>query len=188
MASEAGLRSLVCPKWGIVIDTELSNEGAAMKDIFRSVLGLILATLVATAQGSQASLPIDTTKPYAYIQFDRLGERQPLSENEIACGLWLRLSNNSRIPISVRVFDPGTSDPGIGLAHEVVKVSIPAWGAKSETDRPPDRSEPPVGYLLGVGSRRVVQPGRELLFAIPANHIDARWYLRVQFEFELPEV
>lgn len=158
-----------------------------MKEVYRLLQGLILAMAPGMAQGSDLNLAIDPAKPYVHIQFDRLGERKPISENEISCGLWLRFSNNSRIPISVRTFDPGTPDPGIGLMHEVVRVVAPVGFGTSPGDRVTTGSAPPVGYEMDVGSRTVIPSGRHLLFGVPADHVDPKWYLRVRFEFEIAQ-
>ena len=96
-----------------------------MKDSNRLVFILVLTTSAVMAQAGNQNLAIEPDKPYVYIQLDHLGDRKPIDENEISCGLWLRLSNNSRIPIGVRTFDPGTKDPGVGLMHEVVRVLTP---------------------------------------------------------------
>lgn len=145
---------------------------------------IIAAAIAQAAQSSNFRIVIDNAKPYVYIRLDHLGERKPISEVEMACGLWLRMTNNSRVPISVRTFDPGTPDPGVGLMHEVVRVVVPIGSGAPPSAR--EALQPPVGYDLDVGSRAVIRPGQEVLFSVPANHIDPRWYLRVRFELELP--
>lgn len=50
-------------------------------------------------QGEQIS--IDATKPYVYLVFDHIGPRKPLRIGEPDEGIWLRLVNNSKYPISV---------------------------------------------------------------------------------------
>ncbi len=145
---------------------------------------IIAAAIAQAAQSINYRMVIDTAKPYVYIRFDHLGERKPISEDEMACGLWLRMTNNSRVPISVRTFDPGTRDPGVGLMHEVVQVVVPIGPQVPPSGR--EASQPPAGYDLDVGSRTVIRPGQEVLFSVPANHVGPRWYLRVRFELELP--
>lgn len=148
---------------------------------------LIIAAVAGVAQSDNLRLTIDNSKPYVYIRFDHLGQRKPISEREMTCGIWLRIANNSRVPISVRTFDPGTPDPGIGLMHEVVKVVAPIGAGPSSSVRDLEASGPPIGYDLDVGSRTVIAPGRDLLFAVPADHVNPKWYIRVRFEFDLPE-
>src|SRR3954468_15275739 len=85
------------------------------------VLGLLLSGLL-NAEPRTATISIDPARPYVQVVFDHIGIRKPLDSEETDRGLWLRLKNNSRIPISVASFDPGTGDPGLALSHEVVKV------------------------------------------------------------------
>src|SRR5712692_3054608 len=69
---------------------------------------------------------IDPSKHYVYLKFDHVGDREPLSADEPSKGLWLRLVNNCRLPITVATFNtenPGP-DPGIGVYDEVVKVPV----------------------------------------------------------------
>ena len=154
-------------------------------NILSLVLQCIIAAAIAqAAQSGNSRTVIDNGKPYVYIRLDHLGERKPISEDEMACGLWLRMTNNSRVPIRVRTFDPGTPDPGVGLMHEVVRVVVPIGPGEPPIAR--GALQPPVGYDLDVGSPTVIRPGQEVLFSVPANHIDPRWYLRVRFELELP--
>src|SRR5580658_7716336 len=140
------------------------------------MIRLALVLLIAiTVFAQKATLPfvIDGTKPYVYLKFDHTGPRKPVFEGEVREGLWLRLVNNSRIPIRVGTFDPGT-DEGMGVIHEVVALRSSLYA----TTEP---SKPPEGYDMEVHSVEVLPPGKSILFSVPLNHVGPKWYLRVQF-------
>jgi hypothetical protein len=67
-------------------------------------LVILLAAVSPQAIESQATakLALDATKPIVYIQFDHAGPRQPVEQDEPATGLWLRLVNNTIVPIEVK--------------------------------------------------------------------------------------
>jgi hypothetical protein len=69
------------------------------------------------------SFVLNPAKPYAYIVFDHAGQRPPLCPGESSYGYWLRLVNNSTLPIEVTVFATNYPKPGAGdvLLDEVVK-------------------------------------------------------------------
>jgi len=78
----------------------------------RSGLGpsIMLLALASSglAQMSPQQFVIDQSKPYVYLRFDHLGNREPAHGGESAKGLWLRLVNNCNLPIKISVFDVGT--------------------------------------------------------------------------------
>ena len=156
----------------------------------RLVIFLGVIVLAALMQKLNPSFVIDDTKPYVYIDFERIGNRAPLSDDEPSEGLWLRLVNNCNVPIRVRTFATGTNDPGIGLFDEI--VTSPVWGGgyknKSETlHGGPPQEKPPQGYSFEVASQTIISPGEHVLFSVPRNHVSADWHLRVEFELEPPK-
>src|ERR1700728_4517319 len=82
---------------------------------------LILTVFALPHRAQTTSCIIDSSLPYVYLKFDHVGAREPVFPGEDRRGLWLRLVNNSRIPIEVGIFNPETNDPGIGVFDEVVK-------------------------------------------------------------------
>jgi hypothetical protein len=88
-------------------------------NIRSSLLGLFV--LVGTLLPAKESFVIDSSKPYAYVEFDHIGRRTPARDKEVAEGIWLRLVNNSPAPIKVRVFDLGAGEPGVGMNYDVVR-------------------------------------------------------------------
>jgi hypothetical protein len=151
-----------------------------------AAIGLMFALGPAFAQESPINLAIDPSKPYVEIVLDHAGKRRPLSEFEAPTGLWLRLKNNSRIPIRVTTFEPGTTDPGIGIADEVL-ASEPSR-AMNQQQSSRLRIAAGKGYSFDVGSPAVIGPGRSLLFSVPLDHVGPDRYFRIRFEFGLPPV
>jgi len=146
--------------------------------------------LAALMQKQNPSFVIDDTKPYVYIDFERIGNRTPLSDDEPSEGLWLRLVNNCNIPIRVRTFATGTDDHGIGLLDEIVTSPVRGRGYKRNSGTlhgGPPEEKPPRGYSFEVVSYTVVSPGEHLPFSVPRNHVSPDWHLRVEFELEPPK-
>jgi hypothetical protein len=141
------------------------------------------------AQNRDAGFVIDSTRPSVYIEFERVAKRKPVSDEEVSSGVWLRLMNNTRVPIRVMTFEPGTGDPGVGVMDEVVQVNNPVGFGPSGTNVETlsyEQAGSPKGYSLDVGSSATIPGGDSLLFGVPLNHVGQSWYLRVRFEFELP--
>jgi hypothetical protein len=141
------------------------------------VLFSVLSASAASAQVQKKppSFVIDPSQPYVYLKFDHVGKRQPLSRHELDRGLWIRLVNNCRLPITVATFDTETSDPGIGVDDEIVPVDL---NAPSEQ---PNESIPE-GYSSGdVVNTTTVAPGTSLLLSLLANHVGRSWELQIRF-------
>src|ERR1700730_11975372 len=160
---------------------------------FRLALILTVASTILAAQDMTQSFVIDTTKPYAYVKFDHVADRKPLSSNESPKGLWLRLVNNCRIPIIVAIFNPGTGDPGVGIYDEVVPVVIkgPFFQGLRAGEKPPklaqpSHEKPTAGYAAEVFSTTTIAPGSDLLFSVPLNHVSQFWYLQIMFNLDVP--
>jgi hypothetical protein len=159
--------------------------------LFRACLVLIFTVSVASGQQDTKPFVIDSSKPYVYLKFDRVADRKPLSPEEASRGLWLRLVNNCRIPIIVAVFNPGTGDPGFGVLDEVIPIG-PVKGLMSSGPRAQPHHEevakerPPEGYSSEVFSTTTIQPGNDLLFSVPLNHVSPSWHLQVKFQLDLP--
>jgi hypothetical protein len=142
-----------------------------------------------TAQNQNSSFVIDSSRPCVYIEFQRVAKRKPLSDEEVSTGVWLHLKNNSRVPIRVMTFDPGTGDQETGVMDEVVQVNSPVGFGPSGNQAQPvtfEAAGSPKGYSLDVGSTAVIGPGESLPFSVPLNHVGPSWYLRVRFDFDLP--
>jgi hypothetical protein len=154
------------------------------------VLFSVLSASAASAQAQKrpSSFVVDTSHPYVYLKFDHVGKRQPLSRQELDRGLWIRLVNNCRLPITVATFDTETSDPGIGVDDEIVPVDLnaPPIGRGSHAGEGPPTEQPnasiPDGYSSGdVVNSTTVAPGTSLLINLPANHVGPSWELQIKF-------
>lgn len=150
---------------------------------------LIAVTNVFAQNGSVRDFVIDQSKPYVYLKFDHIGPRKPVQDGEGNTGIWLRVVNNCRIPI---VF---VSLPGIGLVDEVVDTEpIFQIFNSAEEEKEAQRHEQlrkqkqkPTGYTYEIYGVVRVQPGKEILFNVPLNHVDVDgdWYMRVKFALDL---
>lgn len=165
--------------------------------LFSSVALLSVAS-DANDGGAKHAFLIDPSKHYVYLKFDHVGDREPLSADEPDKGLWLRLVNNCRVPITVAIFNTENPGPhrGIGVYDEVVSTAgkghLPILYFPSKRENQAKTStqaqeEPPEGYSLpDVFSTTTISPGEDLLFNLPQNHVGSSWYLQVRFYFALP--
>jgi hypothetical protein len=158
-------------------------EVSTLSRILFLVLQLVSLNTTALAAPKPQSFLLDPSKPYTYLKFDHVGERQPIPGEERAQGLWLRLVNNCRIPIVVATFNYGEGTSSVGVYHEVVRVT--RKGVPNSPDS--SQTEPPSGYPLSeLIETTTIAPGANLLFSVPLDHVGPFWYLQVRFYFELP--
>jgi hypothetical protein len=150
--------------------------------------GLVLATMFTATGLSMAlaqappKLALNAEKPIVYIEFDHAGPRTPVQEGEPAKGLWLRLVNNSTIPIVVQANGTST-DPNMTILPDTiiaVKGRIPKSG--------PVKRAIPSGYASDTGTPLTIEPGKSLVFSVPSNHVSPTWSMQVPFQFSLPAV
>ena len=136
---------------------------------------------------------VNHSKPYVYLTFDHIGSRNPVKDGEGETGLWLRVVNNCRIPIVFMSFAMPKGDPGVGLMDEVVDVEpmIQIFNS-AEEEKEYDRHEElrklkhkPAGYAFETGGIVRVQPGKDVLFSVPLNHVDDDWFMRVKFALDV---
>lgn len=162
-----------------------------------SICFLFLAVTSALAQNiSVQDFVIDHTKPYVYLKFDHIGPRKPVENGEGNTGIWLWVVNNCRIPIVLASFVMPEGDPGIGLMDQVID-SQPMMQIfnSAEEEKEYQRHErlrklkkKPDGYWpFETSGIAQVQPGEDILFSVPLNHVDVDddWYMRVQFALDL---
>jgi hypothetical protein len=84
-------------------------------------------------------------------------------------------------------------DAGVGLMDEVIDVeptlqifSTPAEEKEyQDHERLRKLKHKPSGYTSETAGISRVQPGDDLLFSVPLNHVDDDWYLRVRFALDL---
>jgi hypothetical protein len=159
----------------------------------RLIAFLILTAATLHAQSAATGFVLDATKPYVYLQFDHVGPRKPLHAGEPPIGLWLRIVNNCKLPISVRSYGVTTGGAGVGVLDEVIpvpqEITVQADSGRMplSSDGPPTQkaNEPavkmPEGYSAELSSVSDILPGKSLLFSLPRNHVSRDWFVRVKF-------
>jgi hypothetical protein len=133
--------------------------------------------------GPTPKLVLNETKPIVYIELDHIGPRPPVEDDEPDRGLWLRLVNNSVVPIEVHPMGTST-DPELTLIPDEI---VGRWARIEESDAPEPKR--PMGYAAGhIVSTELIQPGKGLLFSVPVTHVGRSWYMQVPFRFHLPPI
>lgn len=159
---------------------------------FRLLTYIVLCLFVFSfsAQGQSQKKTVNPTivtdKPGVYVAFERLGKRTPLRDDESGDGVWLRLYNNMRYSISLCAF--GISEEGeqlitygkntqIGVKYDVV------LNALAITDERPNVNVP-VGYnTVSTCHLFKVQPGKSMVFAVPAEHLVKGLSIKIPFSY-----
>ena len=164
------------------------------KKLFQLVGGMALlcvGLLSANAQAVQKTVvrntapKIFTSKPGVFITFERFGKRTPVSEGESDNGVWLRLHNNMRYPISFCIFGLSAEstlptkpeeNTQIGLYYDVV------LNARSETDNRP-LPVVPLGYPLLSCQEFELKSGKSLLFSVPKEHLAEELSIKISYSY-----
>jgi hypothetical protein len=163
----------------------ITRRAAAMKWI---PLLLICFSITTSAQVKPSDFVLDSSMPYAYLKFDHVGPRTPLYTGDDPQGLWLRIVNNCRAPITVTWYASPPSGPGVAVIDEVIPVSSAGVRAYTDVEGPTIkeiRKSPPPGYSSEVGSLIQIPPGKDLLISVPRNHVSKDWYMRVTFTLDV---
>ena len=150
----------------------------------RALSLVICLSIASIAQEKPTDFVLDSSMPYVYLKFDHVGPRTPLLPGEDPEGLWLRIVNNCRVPISVRSFGMTPDNQGISVFDEV----IPARSAGVEIHHDISVEDPPAkqpmkplphGYSAELYSTIQILPGKDLLISVPRNHVSRDWFMRV---------
>jgi hypothetical protein len=176
---------------GFSRDHKLHGLEHQMKRLLFLILTFHLATAFAQNEHAQ-NFVIDPSKPYVYLKFDHIGSRKPTQKDEGNTGLWLRVVNNCRIPILFLSFTMPDGEAGVGLMDEVIETEPMLQIFTPEEEKEIAQREElrkakhkPEGYSSETPGVLRVQPGSEILFSVPLNHVDDDWYLRVRFALDL---
>ena len=175
---------------------------------FVAVLSCSLVS--ASQEQTRYSFAIDPSKPFAYLQYERIGPREPAREGEPPIGLWLKVVNNCGAAIRVatsgfQVLDeiapvPEARDDvtgviflrggshgeqiyGEGGGVPYIPSSIPEPPSNSGPSS--SRATPPKGYRTGVHRYSLLEipPGEAHSFSVPINHVKSgEWYMRVELK------
>ena len=141
------------------------------------------------ASHTSASFVLDGKKPFVYVEFLRVGKREPLGEKEVSEGVWLRIVNNCRVPIQFMAHGGNRNEaiPNEEVVYDEYygPVMIMPDGKQSPPPQKP-RSEMPSGYMSDVGSNYILAPGKGLSFSVPINHVAEDWHIEIPFDFVLP--
>jgi hypothetical protein len=182
---------------------------SALYRVFRILLPVlcVLGTpLLSQTTKTRSEFLIDVNRPFVYVKFDHIGTGAPTSEDEPNSRIWLRLTNNCRIPILVHangVPDESPKDE-VGVQYGVVRdpeIQLPIMSfpqssvaGTSESEKGKDQQkaqatteEVPRGYMFHVASLVSIEPGTGILFSLPVNHLSKKWHIEIPFEFELPK-
>jgi len=128
-------------------------------------------------------LVLDSEKPIVYIELEHIGPRPAVEDGEPDRGLWLRLVNNSVVPIEVNPMDTNT-DPALRLLPDEI---VGLWTRIEKSDAPEPKM--PMGYTIGdIIGTELIQSGKGFLFSVPVTHVARSWYLQVPFLFHLPPI
>jgi hypothetical protein len=173
---------------------------------FLIVLCVVVTPLLSRSTKPPNKFLVDVNRPFVYLKFDHIGPGAPRSEDEPTFRIWVRLTNNCLIPITVRangVPDESPKDE-VGVQYDVVPNPKPrgsAWlslpssaTGKSEGDKSRDQKDEqekeqdvPRGYIFHVASLITIDPGEEILISLPVNHLSRNWHIEIPFDFELPQ-
>ena len=134
-----------------------------------------LVPWVCVAQTRTAALVIRPERPFAYLEFDRVGARRPVTIEEKTQGIWIRFHNNCVYPIIVDAYHIDGTTSHVALCHGVVPVD-PITSSRGH----------PTGYdTADVRTPLTIKPGGSVLFSVPADHVRPNWYVRVGFDFQM---
>ncbi|MGB7623825.1 MAG: hypothetical protein WBN92_15880 [Terriglobia bacterium] len=129
------------------------------------------------AQQRPTTWAVDPTRPYVELLFDHIGPRTPARPGERAEGIWLRLNNNSGIPIEIAV---GTGSHEVLVDHAVIKVPDD-FLIEREHETGQRVASCSAGYQSGdVHSALRLEPAKTLIFSIPLNHVTKDCFVRIE--------
>lgn len=106
-------------------------------------------------------------KPNVFLDFERVGEREPLKASESSKGIWLRFHNNTRWPIMVFSRSAPSKDYGDALLF----YDVLSEGKVIIEDR------------CHVCSFMKIESGRSLLFSLPSENLSKGQAIRVMFSY-----
>ncbi len=121
--------------------------------------------------GTSGKVRPNKDKPPVYVTYERSGVRIPLNEGESKNGYWLRLHNNTKWKLILRV--NGVPNPSYGDAILFYQV-----------DRIRGSGFTPVGYSSHVASIIKLKAGSSILFSLPQEHLAEGLAIRLRYNYE----
>jgi hypothetical protein len=154
---------------------------------------------------------IDTNRPFVYLQFEHVGQSDSKCYDEPTDRVWLRLVNNSAVPIRIMASGAPEDCPydEVRIMYEVIPdreslviaegasvpvppLSFPATSAPEQelpaidsSDRL-DSEEMPGGYMFDVGSEIRILPGKSIRVSFPVNSLGRRRQHGKNWHVEIP--
>ncbi len=149
----------------------------------------VLLQLNPPAGGAASDFVLDHSKPYVYLAFDHIGPRKPVLEGEDTDGLWLRIVNNCRVPVSIGTYG-SAKDAGLGVFYEVIPVDQPMIVAGpniGEAESEKNKGDiMPSGYPgAELSSPTIIPSGKSLVVNVPRRTVGPKWFLRIKFELRV---
>jgi|ERR1043166_3793842 hypothetical protein len=133
------------------------------------IFSIVFTTFAAQHSGLAALQAEDRIKsglPSVYITLERTGKRKPLEQGESDEGVWLRLHNNTRWPLTLAMNDVPKEYGDAALFYDVLS------DGKVVTER-----------TCHACSSNQIRPGGSLLFSVPREDLSERGSIRVSFSY-----
>lgn len=114
----------------------------------------------------QSGLRIKKGMPTIYITFERIGARKPLEQGESNEGVWLRLHNNTRWPLTLAMNGVPKEYGDAALFYDVLSEGKVIVERKCHAC-----------------SSNQLSPGNSLLFSVPREVLAKEGAIRVKFSY-----
>jgi hypothetical protein len=121
--------------------------------------------------GSSGKVRPSKDKPTVYLTYDRSGLRVPLNNGESKKGIWLRLHNNTKWKLVLRVGGVPNSSYGDAVVFY-------------EVERREGSGFTPIGYRSHVASVIKLKAGNSIVFSLPQEHLEKGLAIRVRYSYE----
>lgn len=132
---------------------------------------LLAVSAGASREESPGKGRLNKDRPTVYISYERTGSRVPLRKEEGDRGIWLRLRNNTRWKLVLRV--GGVPNPSYGNAivfYEVQRIEGSGFT--------------PAGYSSHVASVIQLKAGSSIIFSVPQEHLGEGLMIKVRYNYE----
>lgn len=135
--------------------------------------GGLLITLVLTTFGQTSSLLIDVSKPSVYISYERRGRIAPLYKGDGSERIWLRLYNNTRIPLFLCKSSVPEEYGNAGLPRNVYQSGPIGKGLVNNLGE----------STYDVCSVLEIPSGKATSFSVPSEELAVGRLIEIEFHF-----
>lgn len=161
---------------GKTLRVAFHNPGRPIRGFIMKIkICLVLAACLLAVAFCGFSNPADKTilvnssMPGAFVTFEKAAPRKARYRGEGANGVWLSLHNNYQVPIEVPTYS--VEEPSeTGVVYEIMSL---------DPNSTPELSQ----HHIDAFGLTQLQPGKSLLFSLPAEQLSKLVYLRVKFDF-----